>query len=107
MAATATSAGAPSSEKTPSGAWGITQGAKKLLRNTTDRLKRQAQHVVGLALVGMVVRNQRSGKGVRKVRDRRLVDLEWEGLRTKVRSMTNTQLMSKLVTICFVRTHEF
>lgn len=42
--------------------------------------------MVGLALMGMVVRNQRRGKGVRKVRDGRL-GLEWEGLRTKERSI--------------------
>lgn len=41
----------------------------------------------------------------RGVRDGR-VDVEWKGLKTKVRRV-DTQLMSKFVMLCFVRTQEF
>lgn len=49
----------------------ITGGAKKLLRNTTDGLKRQAAVCGGVgAGVDMVARNQRREKGASDGRDR-------------------------------------
>lgn len=53
----------------------------------------------------MVGRQESKERGVRGIRDGRK-GMEWKGLKTKARR-EDTQLMSKFVSLCFVRTHEF